>query len=252
DDSATQADTTTAELRHDELRLSRAPTASPPAAEFNDFERHWQSGQPGDLMAPPQDGLITVQSVSDMASDSPSAKDDDAVATDKALSDAKQRVSPLEENVKNLNQALQSQGSAAHEAVLEGAASLRQSFGEVADAVSDVAQSIEREFSDEATDDDHTTENGIASEVESQGSLEQNTTASATTKLESWINKHMNSVLLAGLGIIILLLVWILRLLSRRRHDAAKAITPEMVQEKLDQINLDLQEPTVDSSQKPS
>src|SRR5690625_3075229 len=262
-DSGVSTETTTADIRHDELRLSRAPTATHPSPSFSDFERHWQTGQPGDLLTPPPHGMITAHSVSDIAPEThtdadaepsvasePDYRDDDAVATDKALTDAKQRVSQLEENVKNLNKALQSQGSAAHEAVLEGAASLRQSFGEVADAVSDVAQSIEREFSDDPIEEDVT---DADTALDASGDASEKTpVATATKRMESWVNKHMNGVLLGGLGVIILLLVWILRLLSRRKHDAPAAITPEMVQEKLDQINLDLQEPTVDSSQKSS
>lgn len=66
---------------------------------------------------------------------------DSAVATNKGIADAQGRVSQLEENVKNLNQAFQSQGGAATELVLEGAKGIGQSLSSIASSVVDATSS---------------------------------------------------------------------------------------------------------------
>ncbi|MFW7342751.1 FimV/HubP family polar landmark protein [Pollutimonas sp. H1-120] len=63
------------------------------------------------------------------------ARADDRVATRKGIQDSEQRVSQLEENVKHLSQALQSQGGAATDLVIGGAKGLGQTLSDAADAV---------------------------------------------------------------------------------------------------------------------
>jgi pilus assembly protein FimV len=63
------------------------------------------------------------------------ARADDSVATRKGIQESGERVSQLEENVKHLNQALQSQGEAATDLIIDSAKGLRQSLSDVANAV---------------------------------------------------------------------------------------------------------------------
>jgi pilus assembly protein FimV len=63
------------------------------------------------------------------------ASSDDRLATSKGIADSQQRVSQLEQNVKSLNQALQSQGEAAKNVFVEGAKGLGQSIADVAGSV---------------------------------------------------------------------------------------------------------------------
>lgn len=63
------------------------------------------------------------------------ARSDDNVATRKGIQESGERVSQLEENVKHLNQALQSQGEAAKDLIVDSAKGLRQSLSDVANAV---------------------------------------------------------------------------------------------------------------------
>jgi pilus assembly protein FimV len=60
---------------------------------------------------------------------------DDRVATSKGIQDSEQRVSQLEENVRHLNQALQSQGGAATDLVVGGVKGLGQTLADAANAV---------------------------------------------------------------------------------------------------------------------
>ncbi|NYT85876.1 type IV pilus assembly protein FimV [Pollutimonas harenae] len=63
------------------------------------------------------------------------AANDDAVATSKGIEDSQQRVSQLEDNVKNLNQALQSQGLAASSLVIDSAKGLSESIAQAGSTV---------------------------------------------------------------------------------------------------------------------
>ena len=81
--------------------------------------------------ATPKDQVILSSGSS--ASD---AKADDRVATSKGIAESQERVSQLEDNVKSLNKALQSQGEAAKDAFVDGAIGLSQSIADVASSVS--------------------------------------------------------------------------------------------------------------------
>lgn len=60
---------------------------------------------------------------------------DDAVATSKGIADSQERVSQLEDNVKTLNKALQSQGLAASTLVIDSAKGLSDSIAQAGDTV---------------------------------------------------------------------------------------------------------------------
>lgn len=278
---------------------------------------------------------------------------DDHVAESKAIAEAEERVSQLEENVKNLNRALQSQGEAAKDLVLDGAQELRQSLSEVATAVSEAAKreaaeakhSLKHDAQEEqdtvlpsdADPTDHGTVDKSVSSAEASSTpatdsadaspdivpdtpvnthtpVAADTAAATQTSPDAkasadvdaaatpdtaepgtatpdaaesdaaeptiaktdaaepdaasdqaaasalspkpaavqsmaskgvggWLWEHIYVVLAAGLGMILAFMVWVFWSASRRQARQTAAITPEMVQEKLDQIDLDLNRP---------
>lgn len=102
----------------DQLRLSRG-SASPDAAA-------------GGASAAGADGS------------SADARSDDALATRKGIEESEQRVSQLEQNVKNLSEALQAQGGAASGLIVDGAKGLGQTLADAvgaSDASEETAQS---------------------------------------------------------------------------------------------------------------
>jgi len=169
---------------------------------------------------------------------------DDELATRKAIDDAQQRVSQLEENVKNLNRALQSQGEAAKDLIVEGAIGLRQSLTDVATAVTDATIGDEELIDtlvESAKMDD-------ASSKAKTSPSEPRLTNKASTmdSMIAWVQGHLLAVITAVLAFIVLVVAWGLRRANVAQSSSDSAITPEMVKEKLEQINLDLNEPTVD------
>ncbi|MGB3290485.1 MAG: hypothetical protein WBA83_14540, partial [Burkholderiaceae bacterium] len=73
-----------------------------------------------------------------------------------------------------------------------------------------------------------------------------------STKAEqpvSWFQEHMLGTITGILAFIVLIIAWLLRRANTGRHDDNQGvITESMVKEKLEQINLDLeQEPVQDS-----
>lgn len=189
------------------------------------------SGVPADTNTLNADGTVA-------ANDGSQA--DDALAARKAIEDAELRVSQLEENVKNLNQALQSQGEAAKDLVVDGAIGLRQSLTDVATAVTD-ATIGDDDFLDSVT--------GTPTDPASaSGTPLQIPQDKATTTMESiatWLQANLIGVITALLALAVLVIAWVLRRANISRSRAEGAITPEMVKEKLDEINLDLNEPTI-------
>lgn len=169
---------------------------------------------------------------------------DDAMASRKAIDDATFRVSQLEENVKNLNQALQSQGEAAKDVVVDGAIGLRQSLTDVATAVTDAT--IGDEDFPEGSPDSKQTNGSVAPNAQS-GTQQSNEATSTMDSITTWLHANLIGVITALLALVVLIIAWVLRRanIAQTRTDA---VTPEMVKEKLDQINLDLNEPTIDDS----
>lgn len=170
---------------------------------------------------------------------------DDAVANRKAIEDAEMRVSMLEENVKNLNQALQSQGEAAIDVVVDGAIGLRQSLTDVATAVTDAT------IGDEDDLDASVSEQNGSAPATAQ-TRQDNTTASMMESMTTWVQANVIGVIAAVLALLVLILAWILRRANMAQSRSEGAITPEMVKEKLDEIDLDLSEPTVGDNTRPS
>ena len=197
--------------------------------------------------------------------DDDGATEDDRVARGKAIEDAKQRVSQLEENVRNLNEALQSQGEAAKDIVIDGAQELRQSLNDVATAVSEATQRGEQEAPTDDSEepvadraDDVATPASTSGGTDQPASSDRAENSSATTPvvqeqtLGGWVWEHVYAILAASVGLLIIIVAWMLWYTSRRQATRHDAVTPEMVQEKLDQINLDLDEPVVGDTTRPS
>lgn len=236
-------------------------------------------------------------------------QDDDRVATTKGIADAESRVSQLEENVKNLSRAFQSQGEAATGLVVEGAKGLGQSLSEIANTVvqatgntagtDGVSKATANSGSGVASvgstpagttpagttpagttsADTPTTGAGLASSStlaspptagasSTAGALangkseptapaagtsaQQENTITSSDKQKaastvSWLQENLMAIIGGGLALIVLLIVWVLRRASSGKQ-AAHAISPAMVQQKLDEINLDLSQPESNSS----
>lgn len=173
---------------------------------------------------------------------------DDALAARKAIDDAEHRVSQLEENVKNLNQALQSQGEAAIDVVVDGALGLRQSLTDVATAVTDATIGDE-EYLDNTTDSaqqDTTSTPGDVSVAQ-----QDNATTSTMDSIINGLQANLIAVITGALALIVLIIAWVLRRANINQSRTDSAVTPEMVKEKLEQINLDLNEPTINDSTAP-
>lgn len=119
-EQATAAPQPSAPAAGDQLRLSGA--TDPAAAEGQGRDGARTDTAAAGTGAPPQAG--------DQADD---VRADDSVAARKNLQESRERVSTLEENVKHLNEALQAQGAAASDLVVEGAMGLTQSLAGDAD-----------------------------------------------------------------------------------------------------------------------
>jgi pilus assembly protein FimV len=152
------------------------------------------------------------------------------------------RVSQLEENVSTLGRALQSQGEAAKDLILDSA----QELG-LGDAGSDAA-----------TGNTHSGASGAASSASVAGAIsapsesEQGKMAGAVNKAKktvSWIQEHMLAVMAVVLALIVVLVTWVLRRANtENRHgdDSPAPVSEAMVREKLEKINLDLDQPPSD------
>lgn len=164
---------------------------------------------------------------------------DDALASRKALDDAEARVSILEENVKNLNRALQSQGEAAIDVVVDGAIGLRQSLTEMATAVTEATIG-----DDDFLDDPAATQNGDKTTPKTL----DNSQTGMIESIATWVHANFIGVLAGVLALIVVLIAWALRRANVAHSRSESAVTPEMVKEKLNEINLDLNDPTVGDS----
>ncbi|WP_397473256.1 FimV/HubP family polar landmark protein [Pusillimonas sp.] len=104
------------------------------------------------------------------------ARDDQRDATQRNIAESETRVSQLERNVQSLNQALQMQGEAAKDAVLEGAAAVSQTLSEAATSIG--------MGSEEPAAAEGASESGQAG-AESSGASSANRPGDSTTVTES-------------------------------------------------------------------
>lgn len=176
---------------------------------------------------------------------------DDAVATTKSIDEAKERVSQLEENVKKLNQALQSQGEAAKDIIIDGAKGLKESLSEVASAVAE-ATGIDDDQPTTQSKPNYQSDTTKATDSGSQSSLATESAANAESiakpkstaaKINHWVKNNLIATVVGLIAFFVALIAWLLLRSNRQQNLAYKSVTPEMVQEKLNEINLNLNEP---------
>ncbi|RIY39608.1 FimV/HubP family polar landmark protein [Neopusillimonas maritima] len=243
-----------------------------------------------------------------------SVSSDDQLALERNTEEARQRVNQLEDNVKNLNQALQQQGTAAHQAMVDGAKTVEETVEQLKEMVdgemsgSDTAaanngrndnapetdqnKSVVTSGSDRSTspanagigtnaginaDADADANAGISADTNagtstltegSSGALAGNTSSAAQAQsankpsgteaaasvedadkdsdsLSTWFMNNLLIVISGALALIVLIVAWLLRRVGAERDDDSDAvITEEMVRERLQSINLDLDDST--------
>lgn len=171
-----------------------------------------------------------------------SVKQDQSVATAQALRNASENVEQLEENVRQLSSALSEQEALAAEQQKAAAANAAEQ------------QSTPGTVASEADKNEPATASVTTAEQVAQNT----STTTDTGSTLSWIQEHLLIVMSALLALIVIITVWVLRRAnnSRAEVDSPAPVTPEMVREKLEKINLDLDVPPSDeptpSERKPS
>ena len=129
--------------------------------------------------------------------------------------------------------------------VVDGALGLRKSLTDVATAVTDATIGDE-EYLNGSTDSagaDATSTTDDAAEAQ-----HTNATTSIMDSIINWLQANLIAVITGALALIVLFIAWVLRRENISQARAESAVTPEMVKEKLEQINLDLNEPTINDS----
>ena len=160
-------------------------------------------------------------------------KQDQSVATTQALRDTSENIEQLEENVRQLSSALSEQ-----------------------EALATAGEAGTRNESATAGGVDKNEPNASAPAIEPVAKNTSSITDMGSTL--SWIQEHLLIVMSALLALIVIITVWVLRRAnnSRAEIDSPAPVTPEMVREKLEKINLDLDVPPSDeptpSERKPS
>lgn len=158
------------------------------------------------------------------------------------LRDTGDRVSQLEDNVSTLGRALQSQGEAAKDLIMDSANEL---------GLSDAGSKA-------AAGEPHSGAPGAASSAAVAGAIavpaesESGKMAGAVNKAKktvSWIQENMLAVMAVVLALIVVLVTWVLRRANsenRNGDDSPAPVSEAMVREKLEKINLDLDQPPSD------
>ena len=240
------------------------------------------------------------------------AANDEQEATRRNIDESQARVSHLERNVQSLNQALQMQGEAAKEAVLNGAAAVGQTLSDAATSIgaseeaspggtesgagqSGSAQGAGGQAAAPGSNADASSPgaasgSGGASTAAAQGqgaspanglnaassgeavqgsaagqgaagsgaagndasdadsaSAQGDSNSSTSSKAEqsvSWFQENLLGVITAVLALVVLIIAWVLRRASASRSDDGQGgVTEAMVQERLEKIDLDLNNP---------
>ena len=194
------------------------------------------SSQASSPTVEPQEDRLELANV---ATDGTSFSADQAVSNAEALAHTTQQVSQLEENLSHLSRALHEQGEAAKDALLDGAKELGVDLGSLSTSNSTTNQA-----------------NGADSSINKLAAASNASVASPTTagKTVSWIQEHMLMVMSLLLVLLVVLTVWILRRANTSRGDidSPAPVSSDMVREKLEKINLDLDVPPSDEPPKSS
>ena len=189
--------------------------------------------------------------LSSAPSDSSGGKADDALAIQKNTEEAQQRLASLEDNVRGLNQALQQQGAVASEIAADSAEAVADVVEKAVDALTDsnsdsnAAQAKasggqNTEAADSLPGLSITAPSASSSGAES-APANASTTSSKSVSFVSWFQDHLLTVI-SGIVVLVLLIVWLLRRMGGSSATQG-GITEEMVRERLQGINLDLDEP---------
>lgn len=165
---------------------------------------------------------------------------DAAVSTAEQLKHTTQQVSQLEDNLSNLSQALHAQGESAKDLVLDGARELGVELGPLSSSA---------DLNSPSAASANSLTNGATSEPNASEALP----LSKAGKTLSWIQEHMLIVMASLLVLLVVITVWILRRANTSRGDmeSPAPVSPDMVREKLEKINLDLDVPPSDEPPKP-
>ncbi len=158
------------------------------------------------------------------------------------LRDTGERVSQLEDNVSTLSRALQSQGEAAKDLIMDSAGGLGLS-----DSGGDAAASLTQSGAPGATSSAATA--GAITVPAEPGSGKVAGAVNKAKKTVSWIQEHMLAVMAVVLALIVILVTWVLRRANsenRNGDDSPAPVSEAMVREKLEKINLDLDQPPSD------
>lgn len=215
---------------------------------------------------------------------------DQRAARGHALKDAEARVGQLQDNVQNLNKALQAQGRVAGHAAVDGAQAIGQSIGKIASAISEAsheaAAQANAQTAAEAQDAQQPDAGGAAPggdpAAAGQAGAPAQPGASAAAKTgtdlsttltpaapaqadaaelqasqraqhrATWIQDHLLGVMTTLLAVIVFIIAWLLRRANGAREDAEDTprVTEAMVQEKLKDVDLDLSKPDAASAPK--
>lgn len=217
-------------------------------------------------------------------SDTAGAKADDALALQKNTEEAQQRLASLEDNVRDLNQALQQQGAVASEIAsdsVEAVADVVEKAvdaltGSDSDSISEQGKASQGKSTEPAASGSGESGSSVGDNSAASPSLGQNTstsqqsaagslpglsvtapsasssvaetaaaktstTSSKSVSFVSWFQDHLLTVI-SGIVVLVLLIVWLLRRIGGSSATQG-GITEEMVRERLQGINLDLDEP---------
>lgn len=203
-------------------------------------------------------GGVSEQATNGVAGDGVApVHNDDQLALERNTEEARERVNQLENNVKNLNQALQQQGSAARQAIVDGVKT-------VEDTVDQLKEMADGNTSDSEIALKNNGHNAGATPEGASAALGANTSSAAEVQsaskpsdakvvasaensngngssLSTWFMNNLLIVISGALAFVVLIVAWLLRRVGAERDDDSDAvITEEMVRERLQSINLDL------------
>jgi len=202
---------------------------------------------------------------------------DDEAARQKRIEESKNRIIELEDNVRHLNEALQKQGHVAAEAALEGARSVTEVIKEVIGLVGSESDGSSAENVRGGTEPGQTSSPSSSASTAGQGSTPAAAFQSGASSSgagvaavrqggadissgqgaadsrnasqvegKSWWQQNLFGVVGAGIALLVLLAVWLLRRVSAAREERLETDSPisdSMLQEKLREIDLDLNNP---------
>ncbi|WP_341669538.1 type IV pilus assembly protein FimV [Alcaligenes sp. SDU_A2] len=167
---------------------------------------------------------------------------DQRQAVQQQLRETGDRVSQLEENVSTLSRALQSQGEAAKDLVLDSVGELGLADTGRPSSAPDRNASVGPPSAAQSP-----TDAGPASPGPEQGKMAQAVNKAKNTV--SWIQENMLAVMAIVLALIVLIVTWVLKRANSANQDIDDSPAPvseAMVREKLEKINLDLDQPPSD------